>query len=71
MESKVSITGGNTVASKAKQDVGVEHVRGNLYRVKHDLIQFADVEFDPDFTELSFKNPRRTLVKGKLQGRGF
>ena len=59
------------MASKSKQDVGVEHVRGNLYRVKHDLIQFADVEFDPDSTKLSFKNPRRTLVKGKVQGRGF
>jgi hypothetical protein len=48
------------------EDEKVIHLHGILFRVKHDLIQFAIGE-DGD----TFKNPRRIMVKGRLTGQGL
>lgn len=62
-----------TVTKEALTGIdGVEHVRGNLYRVKRDLIQFAESGFDLESKYLKFGNPRYVRnSNGRLVGQGI
>lgn len=50
---------------------GVEHIRGNLYRIKRDNISFADSGFDLESKELKFSNPRYYRRGEKLIAKGL
>jgi len=45
----------------------------NLFRVKPELITFAEggETFDPSSKKLKFRNPRRTIIDGKVSAIGF
>jgi hypothetical protein len=50
---------------------GVEHIRGNLYRIKRDNISFAESGFDLESNELKFSNPRYYRRGDKLIAKGL
>jgi len=53
---------------------GIIHLHGDLYRVRHDLIEYASEGFDPASTEFVFQNPRHIsdgTESGKTIGHGF
>lgn len=52
---------------------GVTHLHGDLYRVRHDLIEYADDGFDLGSDELIFQNPRHITAStdSKPMGLGF
>ncbi len=47
------------------------HLHGNLYRVKRELIEYAEGEITIDSSDSKFHNPRRLNVSGKVEAKGF
>lgn len=59
------------MAEERKLPDGVTHVRGNIYRVPLDAIQFADGGFNRESKELAYHNLRHALADQKMVGRGL
>lgn len=49
----------------------IQHLAGCSYLVPSHMIRYAEGEIDSEEDTLSFKNPRRTMVNGQPNTRGF
>lgn len=50
---------------------GLEHLNGDLYRIRLELVQCAEPGLDLDSDELKFGNPRYVSREGKMVARGL
>ena len=49
---------------------GFKHLYDDVYRVRWDLIEFADDGFDPNATQFVYQNPRHIKNGSRLMGKG-
>ena len=49
---------------------GIIHMFDNVFKVRHDLIEFADDGIDPESTEFVYQNPRHIVNGAQPMGKG-